>query len=113
TAIWGVILILIAIVARKWGSVFTVGLTIASLVYGTMLGAFLLGVLTKRANQTGVMIGMVCSLASMAVIKFKTNIAWTWYVLIGTMICLTTGYVVSLLVPSSATKGVKTEAVTD
>src|SRR5262249_27259367 len=58
TAIWGVILIVIAIAARGWGSVFTVGLTIASLVYGTMLGAFLLGVLTKRANQRGVMAGM-------------------------------------------------------
>src|SRR5207249_2662600 len=38
--------------ARGWGSVFTTGLTIASLVYGPMLGAFLLGVLTKPANQT-------------------------------------------------------------
>ena len=53
TAAWGIILIVIAIVARNWGSVFTVGLTIASLVYGPMLGAFLLGVLTKRANQRG------------------------------------------------------------
>src|SRR5205085_7747225 len=33
TAAWGVVLILIAILARGWGSVFTVGLTIASLVY--------------------------------------------------------------------------------
>src|ERR1044071_3710509 len=34
TAAWGVILILIAIVSRRVGSVFTAGLTIASLVYG-------------------------------------------------------------------------------
>jgi SSS family transporter len=113
TAIWGVILILIAIVARKWGSVFTVGLTIASLVYGTMLGAFLLGVLTKRANQTGVMIGMLCSLAAMAAIKFKTTIAWTWYVLIGALICMTIGYVVSLLAPAREPKGVETKVITE
>src|SRR5579859_4830174 len=34
TAAWGVVLIAIAILARGWGSVFTVGLTIASIVYG-------------------------------------------------------------------------------
>jgi Na+/proline symporter len=110
TASWGVVLILIAIVARNWGSVFTVGLTIASLVYGTMLGAFLLGVLTKRANQTGVIVGMLCSLGAMSVIRFKTNVAWTWYVLIGTVICLVIGYAVSLLVPSSPPQEVGKDA---
>ncbi len=99
TAAWGIILIVIAFVARNWGSVFTVGLTIASLVYGTMLGAFLLGVLTKRANQVGVMTGMLASLITMTAVKFYTNIAWTWYVLIGTTICLIVGYTVSCLVP--------------
>src|SRR5258708_38260073 len=53
TAGGGLVLIAIAILARGWGSVFTVGLTIASIVYGPMLGAFLLGVLTKRANPRG------------------------------------------------------------
>src|SRR2546428_5415812 len=58
TAAWGIVLIGIAMLASSWGSVFTTGLTIASLVYGPMLGAFLLGVLTTRANQTGVVTGM-------------------------------------------------------
>src|SRR5258706_6564321 len=122
TAAWGIVLIGIAVMASSWGSVFTTGLTIASLVYGPMLGAFLLGVLTKRANQTGVMVGMAGTLAIMIFIKFNapalqwasgkvqfqptawmswlavhTNIAWTWYVLIGTVICSSIGYVVSLL----------------
>src|SRR5947207_3173372 len=122
TAAWGIVLIGIAMLASSWGSVFTTGLTIASLVYGPMLGAFLLGVLTKRANQTGVMAGMAVTLAVMIFIKFngpvlqwlsaklqfqtngwvdwiaaETNIAWTWYVLIGTVICTAVGYVTSLL----------------
>src|SRR5207244_2407358 len=37
TAAWGVVLIAIAAMARGWGSVFTTGLTFASLVYGSML----------------------------------------------------------------------------
>ena len=88
TAAWGVILILIAFFARNWGSVFTVGLTIASIVYGTMLGAFLLGVLTKKTNQTGVITGMLTSLLTMICIKFYTSIAWTWYVLIGSLVTI-------------------------
>ena len=99
TAAWGVILILIAFFAQGWGSVFTVGLTIASIVYGTMLGAFLLGVLTKRANQTGAICGMLASLGTMLCVKLYTTIAWTWYVLIGTLICLFVGYTVSALFP--------------
>ena len=104
TAAWGLVLIGIAILARSWGSVFTTGLTIASLVYGPMLGAFLLGVLTKRASQAGVMSGMAVSLAFMLLIKiqFSASVAWTWYVLFGTIVCLLVGYGVSLLVPAGA-----------
>ena len=102
TAAWGFVLIGIAILARSWGSVFTTGLTIASLVYGPMLGAFLLGVVTKRASQAGVMVGMALSLACMLVIRiqFAAAVAWTWYVLFGTIICFSSGYVVSLIRPS-------------
>lgn len=113
TAIWGVILILIAIVSRHIGSVFTAGLTIASLVYGPLLGAFLLGIATKRANQRGVIAGMTSSLAVMASIWAAANvpslhqllpltIAWTWYVLIGTTVCFVVGYAVSLAAPVKA-----------
>lgn len=97
TAAWGIVLIGIAVLARSWGSVFTTGLAIASCVYGPMLGAFLLGVLTTRANQRGVMVGMGVSLAVMTWIKFQTPLAWTWYVLVGTVICVTVGYGVSLI----------------
>ncbi|MBE3123589.1 MAG: sodium/solute symporter [Planctomycetes bacterium] len=98
TAAWGLVLIAIAILARGWGSVFTAGLTIASLVYGPMLGAFLLGVLTRRTTQTGVMWGIAVSLISMLLIKNFTPLAWTWYVLVGTAICTSVGYGVSLIV---------------
>jgi len=99
TAGWGLVLIAVALMARQWGSVFTAGLTIASLVYGPMLGAFALGVLTTRATTRGVMTGMAVSLASMGMVRVYTPLAWTWYVLLGTAICVTIGYGVSLLAP--------------
>ena len=101
TAAWGLVLAGIAVAARGWGSVFTAGLTIASIVYGPMLGSFLLGVLTTKATELGVIIGMFVSLAAMIAVKLVTPIAWTWYVLIGTVICLSVGYAVSLISPSA------------
>jgi SSS family transporter len=102
TAGWGLVLIAIAIVARGWGSVFTAGLSIASLVYGPMLGAFLLGVLTTRANQAGVVAGIGVSLVCMLLVKAYTPLAWTWYVLVGTLVCVTVGYATSLFFPGPA-----------
>src|SRR5438552_13670099 len=101
TATWGIVLIAIAIFARNWGSVFTVGLTMASLVYGTMLVAFLLGVLTKKANSVGVVTGMITSMASMLFIRIYLDLAWTWYVITGTIICLFVGYLVSSIFSES------------
>jgi len=100
TAGWGIVLIAIAIVARGWGSVFTAGLTVASIVYGPMLGAFLLGVGTERANGAGVISGMAVSAAAMVVIWWRTTLAWTWYVLVGAVICMAVGYAISLARPA-------------
>ncbi|MGE5361243.1 MAG: sodium:solute symporter [Bacteroidales bacterium] len=97
TAAWGVALIAVALVAKDWGSVLPVGLTIASIVYGPMLGAFLLGVVTTRANETGAIAGIVVSLTCMILVKIFTPLAWTWYVLVGTVICAAVGYAASLI----------------
>jgi len=99
TAMWGVVLIAIAMLARGWGSVFTAGLTIASIVYGPMLGAFLMGVLTRAATQAGVMAGIAVSLAAMIAVKAFTPLAWTWYVVAGTAICVSVGMLVSAIAP--------------
>ena len=95
TAAWGVALIGIAVLARDWGSVFTVGLTIASIVYGPMLGAFLLGLLTTRVRQRDVMVAIALSLGVMIGVRLLTPLAWTWYVLVGAAICVAVGWAAS------------------
>lgn len=109
TAAWGVVLIVIAMLARGWGSVFTVGLTIASIVYGPMLGAFLMGVLTTTATEGGAMAGIGVSLVAMLAVHVWTPLAWTWYVLAGTMICVSVGMFYSWLVPAGANSGAALE----
>ena len=56
------------------------------------------------------MAGMAVSLAFMLAVWLYTSIAWTWYVLMGTVVCFGVGYVVSLLkgapLPNVAAEGV-------
>jgi solute:Na+ symporter, SSS family len=99
TAAWGLVLIAIALVARGWGSVFTAGLTIASIVYGPLVGTFLLAMLVPRATETGALAGLAASLASMIAIRLGTALAWTWYVATGAAIALAVGVGVSRLAP--------------
>jgi Na+/proline symporter len=104
TVFWGVTLTILAILSsRGIKSVLEAGLTIASITYGSMLGVFLLGVLTKRANEKGSILGMAIGLASMLSIWYFSSIAFTWYVLIGTMITFVTGYVASQYIGRQST----------
>lgn len=94
---WGVILFFIGLVAKKVDSVLEAGLSIASIVYGALLGVFLLGILTKRVGEVAAMCGMTVGLLLMFYVKFGTHVAWTWYVMIGTSATFATGYLASFV----------------
>ena len=98
TVLWCAILFLISLLARNIKSVLEAGLGIASIVYGALLGVFLLGLLTTRTGERAAMIGMSFGLSVMLYVKFQTSIAWTWYVLIGTTVTFLTALAASYLV---------------
>jgi SSS family solute:Na+ symporter len=81
---------------HKAGRVVEVGLQIASVAYGALLGVFLLGVLTRRANQRGAMLGMLFGF-SVELYLWGTRVPWTWWVMIGTMVTFAIGYAASLI----------------
>jgi solute:Na+ symporter, SSS family len=98
TVIWALVLFGLAVFSlHKVGRVVEVGLQIASVAYGALLGAFLLGVLTKRANQTGAMIGMLFGFGTELYLWTQTSVPWTWYVMIGTLVTFGVGYTASVL----------------
>jgi SSS family transporter len=84
TLFWGAVLFIIGVAARSVSSVLEAGLGIASILYGALLGVFLVGVLTKKAGERAAMVGMAMGISVNLYVKFGTPIAWTWYVLIGT-----------------------------
>ena len=121
TIAWGLILFALAILSRRGGKVVELGLSIASVAYGALLGVFLLGVLTRRANQRGSMIGMAVGFCANVYIwqgaailqrlqgltgvpfvamALARPIPFPWYVLIGSVITFAVGYSSSLMLPS-------------
>ena len=109
-----VVLVGIAIYAVQVGGkghVVEMGLSIASVAYGALLGVFLLGTLTRYATQFGAIVGMVVGFAlnlalylpkilpvpSLHIGGFAlSDIAFTWYVLIGAVVTFTVGSLFSV-----------------
>jgi len=97
--IWGVVQGLLALI--PWGPVLVAGLTIASITYGALLGVFLLGTWNARANETGALVGFAAGLAAMIAVNRFTPLAWTWYVLAGTIVTFAVGTIASEFARSS------------
>ena len=94
------------------GHVVEMGLSIASVAYGCLLGVFLLGTLTKYATQWGTIVGMFCGFVLNITLWLPTvttlrhigpltipQVAFTWYVILGTAVTFAVGSAVSLLSP--------------
>jgi solute:Na+ symporter, SSS family len=104
TFLWALVLFALAVLSlHKAGRVIEVGLQIASLAYGALLGVFLLGVLTRRAQQTGAIVGMVCGFVT-ELYLWKAHVPWTCWVMIGTIVTFVIGYAASLFLQEAPGK---------
>jgi SSS family solute:Na+ symporter len=102
TLVWGIVLGALGLI--HWGPVLVAGLTIASITYGATLGVFLLGTWNRRANETGALIGFVAGLCTMIGVRvFRVPLAWTWYVVFGTVVTFAVGSLASLFARDRAT----------
>ena len=110
TVFFGIVQILVALfVMKQERSALDSALSIASLINGPILGVFLVGTFIKKANQKHALIGMLTSITLMsyllylefvkrfAVIPEATPLAWTWYVLIGSLTTLIVAFLASLV----------------
>ena len=99
-------LLAIALLARQWGNVLEAGLTVASISVGALLGVFLLGILTKRVGENGTVAGVVAGLSAVVYLKFGTNVAWTWYVIAGSLSTFLVGVLISPLLDREPKGGI-------
>ncbi len=103
TLVWAALLIggAIAFIPLSQGtSAVEVALGVASLVYGGLLGAFALGVFTQRPGQISAMVGVAVGIG--VVTLLRNEMAWPWYVLVGSIVTFVTGSLVGLVEPRRA-----------
>ena len=98
----GIVLSLIAYLLHGWGNILWLGFRIGSFTYGALLGIFLLGVTWKRGHDKSNMIAMLSSTAVVTVFWFLgkyhiVNLAWLWYIVIGTLWTYIFAWIMSLV----------------
>ena len=96
TLVWGIVQIAVALLVRNQpGSALSQALSVASLINGPILGVFLVGTFLRRVSQPPALIGMLVSMGSMLYVFLATQIAWTWYVLLGSLITFVVAWLAS------------------
>jgi len=100
TIFWGLFACVIATQAANQGSLIEVVNRYGSFVYGSLLGVFILAIMTKRATATGALWGIVAGMLSVVTVAWTLPwIAYLWHNLIGAFVCVGVGMMVSLVTP--------------
>ena len=101
TMFWGLVACVIAIYAANQGSLIEVVNRYGSFFYGSLVGVFILAILTKRATATGAFWGILAGLAVVLTVAFELPwIAFLWHNVIGAAVVVVVGMAISYLQPS-------------
>ena len=95
TFVWGVLACGVALFAGQLGSLIEAVNQVGSYFYGSLLGVFLLAFLVKRANGHGAFVGLIAGMGVVFGLELVTDIAYLWFNVIGTVVVLVVGTVVS------------------
>jgi SSS family solute:Na+ symporter len=96
TAGWGLFSCGVSIYAATQGSLIEVVNRYGSFFYGSLLGVFILAILTRRATATGAFWGLISGMVVVLIVAFTTPIAFLWHNLIGAAVVYAVGMAISL-----------------
>lgn len=98
TFVWGVFACVVAIFATNLGSLIEVVNKFGSFFYGSLLGVFVLAFVVKRARARGAFFGLLCGIVSVWTASLFTDIEFLWFNVIGCLVTVLFGYLISLTV---------------
>jgi len=102
TIAWGLMACVVAMRAANQGSLIEVVNRYGSFFYGSLLGVFILGILTRRATAAGAFWGLLAGMAVVLLVAFQMPwIEFLWHNLIGAMVVVSVGLVISLVIPNT------------
>ena len=102
TCVLGAMVILCATLVGGSGTIFAILSKVMSPFSGPLLGMFLLGMLSKRANSFGVVAGAILGAAATVYVTYCTGLHWMWYLVTGSLVTVAAGYLLSYLRPAPA-----------
>lgn len=97
TFIWGVFACIVATFATNLGSLIEVVNTFGSFFYGSLLGVFVLAFAVPSSRAVGAFYGLLFGIASVWVASLYTEIAFLWFNVVGCVVTVAVGYVLSAL----------------
>ena len=100
TVFWGLFSCVVAMQAAGQGSLIEVVNRYGSFVYGSLLGVFILAILTRRATARGAFFGLIAGMA--AVLTVAITLPWIeflWHNLIGAVVVVVVGMSISYAQP--------------
>jgi Na+/proline symporter len=102
TVAWGLVACVVAMRAANQGSLIEVVNRYGSFFYGSLLGVFILGILTKRATATGAFWGLLAGMAVVLTVAFQMPwIEFLWHNLIGAVVVTAVGLAISVASPDT------------
>ncbi len=102
TGFWGVFAGFVAVYASSLGSLIEVVNRFGSFFYGSILGVFMLAILTRRATGTGAFVGLLTGMVVVALVAFgRPDISFLWHNVIGAVVVFSVGSLVSLFTASN------------
>src|SRR5258705_2919143 len=102
TVAWGLVACVVAMRAANQGSLIEVVNRYGSFFYGSLLGVFILGILTKRATATGAFWGLLAGMAGVLTVAFQMPwIEFLWHNLIGAVVVTAVGLAISVASPDT------------
>jgi SSS family transporter len=96
TAFWGLYAVGFASYGSGFGALIEAVNMIGSLFYGGMLGVFVLAIFFKRVGANGAFFGVLAGEAAILATKLFTGISFLWYNVIGCLVVILTGLLISL-----------------
>ena len=98
---WGLFACVVAMYAANQGSLIEVVNRYGSFFYGSLLGVFILAILTKRATAAGAFWGLLAGMAVVLTVAFQLPwIAFLWHNLIGAVVVVVVGMAISYTQPA-------------
>lgn len=95
TAFWGLFACIVAVFAVNLGSLIEVVNRFGSFFYGSILGVFLLAMIS-RASATGAFFGLISGMAAVAAVNFGApSVSFLWHNVIGAVTVVIVGMAIS------------------